>query len=222
MRTRIFFILMLGCLLLPAPKADAQIIDIVKAAIVKAIRAVDLQIQKQQSKVMWLQNAQKVLENQMSKLKLKEISDWSEKQRKIYDDYFQELKKVKDMISSYQKVKQVIEMQIQLVTEYKKAWPLLKADKHFSTSELAEMYRIYTGILEESLKNIDQLTMVTNSFATQMTDGQRLELIETASSNMDRNLTDIRVFNQRNYKISISRSRNQQDAEMMKKVYGVQ
>lgn len=214
--------MLLLMLLVPVNRADAQIVEAIRAAIIKAIRAVDLQIQKQQNKVMWLQNAQKVMENEMSKLKLKEISEWTEKQRKLYDDYFQELKKVKNLIATYKRVKQIVQMQLDIAGEYKKGWSLLKEDRHFSPAELAEMYRIYSGILDESLKNIDQLMLVTSSFTTQMSDGQRLELIEAAGKSMDRTLTDIRLFNQRNYKVSLSRARNAQDAEMMKKVYGVQ
>lgn len=56
----------------PQQKASAQIpiVDITKAAIKKAIQAADLQIQRQQNKVIWLQNAQKTMENAMSKAKL--------------------------------------------------------------------------------------------------------------------------------------------------------
>lgn len=222
MKGKIIRILVVMMIIIPVNRADAQIIEAVRAAIIKAIRAVDLQIQKQQNKVMWLQNAQKAMENEMSKLKLKEISDWTEKQRKLYDDYFRELKKVKNAIATYKRVRQIVEMQLQITGEYKRGWSLLRGDKRFSAAELSEMYRIYSGMLDESLKNIDQLMLVTNSFATQMTDGQRLELIESAGKSMDRNLTDIRLFNQRNYKVSISRTRSQQDAEMMKKIYGVQ
>lgn len=214
------------CLLLTTPvfQAQAQIplIDVLKGAVKKVIKAVDLQIQRQQNKIIWLQNAQKTLENAMSKLKLNEISEWTEKQRKLYDDYFQELRKVKNLISTYKKTKGIITRQVQLVEEYKKAWNLLRQDKHFSAPELDYMYKVYTGILDESLKNLDQLFLVTNAFATQMTDGKRLELIHTASDNLEKNLTDMRGFNNRNYRISLSRADDITQAEILKKVYGLQ
>ncbi|WP_237028655.1 conjugal transfer protein TraI [Pedobacter steynii] len=214
------------CLLVTTPvfQAQAQIplIDVLKGAVKKVIKAVDLQIQRQQNKIIWLQNAQKTLENAMSKLKLNEISEWTEKQRKLYDDYFQELRKVKNLISTYKKTKGIITRQVQLVEEYKKAWNLLRQDKHFSARELDYMYKVYTGILDESLKNLDQLFLVTNAFATQMTDGKRLELIHTASDNLEKNLTDMRGFNNRNYRISLSRADDITQAEMLKKLYGLQ
>jgi hypothetical protein len=214
------------CLLLCSPVFEAQaqipLIDVLKGAVKKVIKAVDLQIQRQQNKIIWLQNAQKTLENAMSKLKLNEISEWTEKQRKLYDDYFQELRKVKNLISTYKKTKGIITRQIQLVEEYKKAWNLLRQDKHFSARELEYMYKDYTGILDESLKNLDQLFLVTNAFATQMTDGKRLELIHTASDNLEKNLTDMRGFNNRNYRISLSRANDITQAAMLKKLYGLQ
>ncbi len=80
----------LGCALLwtiaPINGVSAQdpITLIIKEGIVKVIKAVDLKIQRLQNKTIWLQNAQKTLENSMSKLKLDEISGWVEKQRTLY------------------------------------------------------------------------------------------------------------------------------------------
>src|ERR1700741_876109 len=88
--------------------AQFPIAAIIKAGIKKVIVAVDLKIQKLQNKTIWLQNAQKVIENQLSKLKLTEISDWVNKQKELYKDYFDELKKVKNAISYYHRVKELI------------------------------------------------------------------------------------------------------------------
>jgi hypothetical protein len=224
MKRKLLTILLLLGMLVPVQQAQSQIIilDIIKAAVKKVIKAVDLKIQRQQNKVIWLQNAQKTLENTMSKLKLKEISEWSEKQRKLYDDYFRELSKVKNAISNYRRVKEIVTRQLQLVEEYKRAWNLLKQDKHFNTQELDNMYRVYTGILDESLKNIDQLVLVTSSFSTQMSDGKRLELIHVAAENLEKNITDLRSFNNRNFSISVSRANSDAEAEQLKQLYGLQ
>ena len=58
----------------PPQKAEAAvplaILEIIKAGVKKVIVAMDLKIQREQNKVLWMQNAQKVLENTLSKLKL--------------------------------------------------------------------------------------------------------------------------------------------------------
>src|SRR5471030_2764963 len=70
--------------------ADAQFIiaDVIKAAITKVIKAIDLEVQRMQNQTIWLQNAQKALENQLSKLKLTEISNWSQKQKDLFSSYY--------------------------------------------------------------------------------------------------------------------------------------
>lgn len=202
--------------------AHGQVLEIIKEATTKVIKAIDLKVQALQTKTIWLQNAQKALENEMAKLKLKQISNWTEKQRDLYQKYYQELLKVKAVISTYQEVRAIIERQKELVTEYKNAWGLLKQDKHFTPKELSEMYGVYTGILNESLKNLDGLELVINSFRTQMSDGKRLELIHEAGKGIDKNLSDLRSYNSRNFHISLSRARSVQEAEMIKQLYGIQ
>ncbi len=223
--TRKLVIVSLGfcCLMLPIQETKAQIpiADIIKAAVIKVIKAVDLQVQRLQNKTIWLQNAQKTLENEMSQLKLNEIKDWVGKQRKLYDDYYQELWKVKAALAYYQRVKDIIQRQVQMVNEYKGAWALFKQDKNFTTAELDYMYNIYTGMLDESLKNIDQLFLVANAFATQMSDAKRLEIINAVSDNMEHQFMDLKEFNDQNKMISLQRASEKGEIEYVKRLYGL-
>ena len=222
---KLLFIAGISCVLIISPvqhmQAQILILDIIKAGVTQVIKAVDLQVQRLQNETVWLQNAQKVLENEMSKLKLTEISDWASKQKELYANYFDELRKVKTIISSYQSVKEIIKKQVQIVQEYKKAFNLSKQDKNFTVDELNYMQKVYTGILEESLKNIDQLNLVINAFATQMSDAKRLEIIHQAGDNMERNLNDLRQFNQQNIKISLQRAKQKNDIDVVKQLYGI-
>lgn len=208
----------------PSHPANAQIAiaEIIKAAVVKVIKAADLKIQRLQNKTIWLQNAQKTLENTMSKLKLDEIADWVEKQKQLYEDYFKELQTVKSVISYYRRVKDITEKQVHLVQEYKRALALFKQDKHFTADELAYMENVYKGILDESVKNVDQIVMVINSFQTQMTDAKRLEIMNAAADRIDDNLDDLRTFNHQGVVISLQRSKSQNDVDVVKKLYGIQ
>jgi hypothetical protein len=219
-------IVIIGLVLLPmlhAEKANAQIpiLEIIKAAIVKVIKAIDLQIQRQQNKVIWLQNAQKELENTMSKLKLDEITGWVDKQKKLYDGYYQELKKVKDAISYYQRIKAIISRQQQLVSEYKNAWNLLKQDKHFTPDEITYMGQVYTGIINESVKNLDQIMLVINSLSTEMTDAARLEIFSKAAKSIEANVSDLHRFSTQNELLSLNRAKDANDAATIKKLYGL-
>lgn len=221
----------LACLLaiflagVPTRPADAAIpiavMEVIKAGVKKVIKSVDLRMQRLQNKTIWLQNAQKTLENTLSKLKLDEISDWTERQRTLYKDYFEELSKVKSLISYYQRVRDLSKKQVQLVSEYQRAWNLFRQDKHFTAEELDYMSTVYTGILNESVKNIDQIFLVLNSFSTQMSDAKRLDIINAAADQVDANFDDLTLFNRQNILLSLQRAKEQNDIDRVKKLYGL-
>ena len=202
--------------------AQIPVAQVIQEGIKKVIKAVDLEIQRLQNKVIVLQNAQKAIENEMSKLKLDEISGWVEKQRKLYADYFDELNKVKSAISTYHRVKDIIEKQGSIMNEYKSAWNLFKQDKNFTTDEVSYIGKVYNGILDESIKNLDQVFLAVNAFTTQMTDAQRIELINNAADKVDENLHDLRQFNDQNKMLSFQRAAEYGDVDVTRRLYGLE
>lgn len=205
----------------PSSRVDAAIpiAKIIQEGVKKVIRAVDLMIQRLQNKTIWLQNAQKVLENKLNELKLTEIAEWTEKHRKLYQDYYEELWKVKNTIAMYQRVRQVMDKQVRIVNEYRRCWNIVQNDDHFTKQELEYMYKVYSGIMEESVKNLDQILIVINSFKTQMSDGKRLEIIEQAADEIDQNYFDLKEFNTQNMLLSINRAKDASEIDVVKKLY---
>ena len=220
---RVFIVLLFSVSIsgIPNQKAEASIpiAAIIKEAIEKVIKAVDLMVQRLQNKTIWLQNAQKVLENKLNELKLTEIAEWTEKHRKLYKEYYDELWKVKNAISSYQRIKQILERQKGLVTEYKRVWGIIRNDDHFTKEELEYMYRVYSGIMNASVRNLDQVLVVINSFKTQMSDGKRLEIINRCGDQIERNYFDLKDFNNQNIQLSISRAKDAHEIETVKQLY---
>ncbi|MBE0393252.1 hypothetical protein SAMN05443667_11581 [Flavobacterium gillisiae] len=227
MKTKRKISLCLLCLLLvssparPAAVVALPIVGVITAAIKKVILAIDLRIQRLQNKTIWLQNAHKKLENTLSKLKLGEISQWTQKQKDLYKNYYEELMKVKSIISYYQRIRDITQKQVRLVDEYDRAWNLIKQDPHFNVAELEYMHKVYSGILNESLKNIDQIFLILDSFTIQMSDAKRLEIINTAADQIDANYDDLRLFNSQNRQLSLQRAKTKHDAEKIKKLYGI-
>lgn len=214
-------VLCCGLVVMPTKKSQAIVWVVIKAAAKKVIKALDLQIQRLQNNTIVLQNAQKTLENALSKLKLQEIAGWTEKQRQLYAGYFEELWKVKNAISTYKKIKEIVQQQVVLVNEYKKAYELLRKDTRFTPEEIDYMYKVYSGILSESLKNVDQLLLVCNSFATQMSDGRRLEIIADAAAGIEENMTALRQFTNYNIGISMQRANGASEIDMVRRMYGL-
>lgn len=201
--------------------AQVAVLEVIKAGVKKVIKAVDLRVQRLQNETIWLQNAQKVLENQLSKLKLGEIADWTEKQRELYGQYYEELWKVKSAIAYYRRIKDLTEKQVAIVDEYKWAWGLFNKDRHFTPEELQYMETVYSGILDASIKNLDEILLVVNSFKTQMSDAARLEIINEAAKKMDDNYSDLKRFNGQNIQLSIQRASSLDEAASLREIYGI-
>lgn len=212
---------MLSMLFIPTQsQAAIPIAQIIKEAVKKVIKAVDLMIQRLQNEVIKLQNAQKVLENKLSELKLKEIAEWTEKHRKLYQEYYDELWQVRNIIAAYERIRKIIERQERIVSEYNRAWKTVKNDNHFTESEIDYLYRAYSGILKESVRNLDQVLLVINSFKTQMTDAKRIEIITKAGDAIDKNYDDLMALNAYVTNMSMHRAKDKHDLEMLRKLYG--
>ncbi len=214
-------VLCIGLTIAPTQKSHAIIWEVVRQALIAAIKAADIAVQRLQNKTIWLQNAQKTLENTLSKLKLDEISEWLDKNKEQYAKYFDELKKVKGLISGYQKVKEIMAKQVRVVEEYKRAFALFKQDKHFTPAEIQYMVQVYTGIVDESLKNLDQLFLV-KCLEYKNDRWQAIRNNQCAvASHIDENLNDLRDFNSQNVRLSLQRSRDEQEVKQVKALYGI-
>ena len=203
--------------------ASAQVafLEVIKAGVKKVIKAMDLKVQRLQNETIWLQNAQKVLENQLSKLKLGEIAEWTQKQKELYGQYYEELWRVKSAIVYYKRLRELTEVQVRIVEEYHWARNLFTKSGHFSPDELSAMEKVYSGILEVSVKNVDQILSIVSSFKTQMSDAARLELIVAAADAMQENLQDLKRFNRENSLLSIQRARSLEEAAKLREIYGI-
>ena len=208
---------------LPEQKVSAQFVisTVLNETVGKVIRAIDLEVQKAQNQTIWLQNAQKTIENQLNQMKLSQIAGVSQQQQTLFSNYYQELFKVKDIINDYEQVRNITLEQEALVKEYQSAWSLTQQDKHFSVSELQYIATVYSGILKASINNLDQLLNLVNSFKTQMSDGKRMELINKTSKSVDQNYNDLKQFNNENIMLSLQRANEENDIQATKNLYGI-
>src|ERR1700722_17976158 len=212
-KTLLILVLATLGLLVPAGRADAQIIDAIEDAIKAALMAVDLGIQKVQTETVNLQNAQKALENAMQQTQLGDITSWVQQQKDLFSEYYQELLQVKNALSTYDKVVSMIDKQAQLVKDYQTAYAAMQKDSHFSAQEISYIGSVYSGILKQSVENLKQLDLVITALVTQMSDGSRLRIIDGAGARIDQNYSDLHQFTQQNILLSMQRATDANDLQ---------
>jgi len=222
MRSKLFIILFVSIsLTIPCTSHAQDPITLIIGMTKRVIKAIDLQVQRIQNKTIALQNAQQAVENALHKLKLDEITQWATKQKELYQTFYDELWKVKSAIAYYKRVKEIVQKQVQLVGEYKRAYALFKQDSHFTPDELDYMGKVYNGILTESIKNLDQLQLVLSAFAVQMDDAKRLEILESAANKIEENATDLKRFNNSNVILSLQRAKDEMELYHVETLYGL-
>lgn len=205
----------------PTTGTQAQLLDAIQEAIRQALMAADVAVQKVQNATLELQNAQKQIENDLSQTSLGDIGDWEKKQKDLYGDYFNELWQVKTIISYFKQITGIIAQQKQLVTEYKDAYARVQQDMHFTAAELTYMYSVYSGIIAQSVKSVDQILMILTSFSLQMSDAARMKIIAKASTDIEKQTSDLRNFNNQTQLISLQRAKDQKDLNTVRSLYGL-
>lgn len=213
-------LVMAGFAILPLQRASAQI-ELIEEVVKQAIMAIDLNVQRLQTQTLFLQDAQKQLENVMQQTHLNDITEWVQRQKDLYSEYYQELWQVKDVLGTYSTVKDMISKQARLVVGYKQAYSSLQLDSHFTPAEIEHIQKVLNGILNQSVETVNQLGMLIRSFSSQMSDGDRLQLINEMGDRIDRNYNDLEAFTQENILLSLQRTRDERDLAMVRALYGL-
>ncbi len=187
----------------------AQSIDPVSLIIAKVIKAIDLKVQKLQNETIWLQQAQSLAENELSKLKLSEIRGWQQQLNDLYAGYFAELKLVKSSVTGLSQVRRILEMQKQVLVEY---------------GRMAKDARVkgeYDALLNTSTDVLQTLYAVMGSQYS-MKDAERICMITTLKDAMSHCLTNMQALNRQELEIVSNRTRIQADLQFVKKLNGIQ
>lgn len=176
-------------------QAAIPIAEVIRQGVKKIIVAVDLKVQRLQNETIALQQVQQKMENLLSESKLAEISFWSQRQKELYGDYYGGLWKVKNVLSQFQRIRDISHTQEEMLRAYQKTWNLLVSSGRFSADELRLIQSRYGVTLQSSVKNLGQLTELVKSFSFQISDAERLERIHLLDREMNRNFRDLLGLN---------------------------
>ena len=201
--------------------ANAQVIDIIGLLTDKVVKAIDLKIQELQNQTINLQVIQKQAENELSKQNLSEISGWVEKQKDLYKDYYASLKQVKPLITGSQNIARIVQQQKEITGLYEMASSKTKLDAHLTDKEKTAILSGYTAILDESTKNFTQLKQAISSNTIQLTDADRIKLINQYANQLDGLLYKLQTIYSRSQQLSLQRAKDETESKAIRDFYGL-
>lgn len=183
----------------------AQSIDPVSLLLAKAIKAVDLKVQRMQNETLVLQRVQQMAEQELAKVKLDEIRNWQQQMSSLYAGYFAELKQVKPVISSGAMVKSIRDLEEQIAIEYK---------KFANNTAIAASF--------QHSKEIGQMLTVVLSNQVSMKDADRIGMLYTLRGALSRCLETMQALNKQELAAVENRARRKTELKDVKRLHGIQ
>lgn len=134
--------------------------------------------------------------------------------------YYDALKKVNNLIKDAKKVQQTILMIGEISDIYVNSYRQMLQDENFSYDELVAIAYGYTKLLEESTDLLKELKQVTNITTLQMTDKDRMDLIDQIYNKVSNYRNLVRYYTNKNISVSYLRSRKKNDTQRFMELYG--
>lgn len=149
---------------------------------------------------------------------IKNISEGNFNLHKVFLDGLLE---VSPAVRNYRKVADIISLQLKIVSEYKSAFKHFKENGKFTADEIEYIGKVYSNLFNESIKNLETLTMIITSGTLRMSDDERLKQIDGLYGDMIDRLSFLRHFNNQTSVLSLQRTKAGNEINFSKKIYGL-
>ncbi|MET3114893.1 hypothetical protein AAKU52_002633 [Pedobacter sp. CG_S7] len=137
----------------------------------------------------------------------------------FHTTYFNSLKAVSPGVAKYPKIKGCGDLQSAIMKEYTRGKKDFSTNKNLDTKEKKYVEGVYTNLMEECSKAIDELEMVVTSNKIEMTDDQRIKVIDKVYEGYQDKYSFIVSFNNSTRMLCLSRARDKGDTGTLKGLY---
>jgi hypothetical protein len=129
---------------------------------------------------------------------------------------------VNPAVRNYKRIPLIVNYQLVLMKEYRRAYDRFKSDPNLTASEIRYLESVYTYLVKQSLRNIEELTMITTASKLRMSDDERMRAIDRIYFDMESKLSFLRYFNNSTQLLALQRSKEKGDLTTTQKLYEVE
>lgn len=134
--------------------------------------------------------------------------------------YYDALKKVNNLVKDARKVQQTILMIGEISDIYVNSYKQMLHDDNFTHKELVAIAYGYGKLLDESTNLLKELKTVVNVTSLQMTDKDRIDLIERIYTQVSDYRNLVRYYTNKNISISYLRAKKKNETDRFLALYG--
>lgn len=148
------------------------------------------------------------------------VKDLTEGNFKLHKTFLDKLLQISPAVRNYKRVADIVDYQVKLVQEYSRHKGRITASGLFNGDELAYFNRVYDKLIDESLKDLDELTNVLTAAKLRMSDEERLAAIDRIYASMQDKLLFLRDFNSDTAVLAVQRAKETRDVEAVRLLSG--
>ena len=141
----------------------------------------------------------------------KTVKDMTEGNFRLHKTFLDALMQVSPAVKNYKKVGEIVEYQISIVKESRNGMNRFIKSGNFSGQEINYFEKVYGNLLNQSLRNLDELTMVITADKLRMSDDERLKAVDDIYEQMQDKLLFLRNFNTTSNVLALQRAREKND-----------
>jgi hypothetical protein len=139
----------------------------------------------------------------------------------LHTDYFNSLKSVNPEIKRYVRVGDIIALQVKIVQNYNRTYRRLNSGDAFSNDELAYIGRVFSRLLDDCNKTLDELIAVTTAGKLEMKDDERMKRIDILYFDMQDKFTFSQSFSNDAVLFAASRIKEKTDIQTSRVLNGI-
>jgi DNA repair ATPase RecN len=141
----------------------------------------------------------------------KTVKDMTEGNFSLHKTFLDALMQVSPAVRNYKKVGEIVEYQISIVKESRNGMNRFIKSGNFSGQEINYFEKVYGNLLNQSLRNLDELTMIITADKLRMSDDERLKAVDDIYEQMQDKLLFLRNFNTTSNVLALQRAREKND-----------
>lgn len=141
----------------------------------------------------------------------KTVKDMTEGNFSLHKTFLDALMQVSPVVRNYKRVGEIINFQMLLMKESKNGLKRFIKSGNFSEKEISYFEKIYGNLLSQSLRNLDELTMVLTADKLRMSDDERLQAVDDIYLQMQDKLLFLRNFNTTSNVLALQRAKEAKD-----------
>jgi len=148
----------------------------------------------------------------------KTVKDMTEGNFSLHKTFLDALMQVSPVVRNYKRVGDIINFQMLLMKESKNGLNRFVKSGNFSEKEISYFEKVYGNLLSQSLRNLDELTMVVTADKLRMSDDERLQAVDDIYLQMQDKLLFLRNFNATSNVLALQRAKETKDVYASKEL----